>query len=116
MASNRRPGRPTKFNARVAERLVWAISQGYDDYMAAKAVGIGRATLYRWLSDTRPEYRGFQARVAQAEAAAEAAVTANIVEGSKTDWRAGLAWLRARHPERWAVKRAPTPRFRDTRR
>ncbi|MBA3688500.1 MAG: helix-turn-helix domain-containing protein [Chloroflexi bacterium] len=101
MRTRQAVGRPTKFTPLVAERLEWLASQGIERNAAARMVGIGRTTLYRWLNDPRPAFRSWRAHMRQAEASAEVAVTANIVRRSKTDWRAGYAWLKARYPERW---------------
>ena len=96
---NKHPiGRSSKFTPLIAERLEWLASQGFDDDEAARQVGVGRTTLYRWLNDPRPEFREWQARMRQAEAMAEVAIVGNIVRRSATDWRAGYAWLTARHP------------------
>ena len=100
-----RRGRPPKFEGIRVERLTWLLAHGLDRGAAAEEVGIGRATFYRWMVDPRPEYEAFRAAVGQAEAQAEAAVVMNLVKRSETDWRAGLAWLRARYPERWGRPR-----------
>ena len=100
-----RRGRPSKFNRTRLERLAWLLAHGMDRAAAAEDVGIGRATFYRWLNDPRPQFDGLRDAVAIAEAQAEAAVTWNIVKRSETDWRAGLAWLRARNPEQWGTRR-----------
>lgn len=104
--SRRQAGRPTKFDARLAERIVWFISQGVDRYEAAERAGIGRATLYRWLADPRPPFKEFQAQVTIADAQAEAAITWNLVRQSRSNTRAALAWLQAHDPQHWG---APTP-------
>lgn len=98
-----RRGRPTKMDPIVIDRLTWLLAHGMDRGAAAEDVGIGRATFYRWLNDPRPEFDGLRDAVDRAEAEAEMAVTWNIVRRSATDWRAGLAWLRARYPERWGT-------------
>jgi hypothetical protein len=95
------PGRPSTFDQTRAERIVWLVRHGVDMTKAAHDEGIARSTLYRWLDDPRPEFVAFRAAIDQAAAEIEAAVTANIVRASRTDWRAGLAWLRTMHPERW---------------
>jgi hypothetical protein len=77
--------------------------QGIDRYEAAERVGIGRATLYRWLSDRRRPFREFQAQITLAHAQAEAAIAWNLVRQSKSNWRAALAWLQAHDPETWGT-------------
>ena len=106
-----RVGRPTKFDPVLVERLTWLLAHGMERGAAAEDVGIGRATFYRWLNDPRPEFDKLRDAVARAEAEAQAAVTWNIVKRSETDWRAGLAWLRARYPEDWGrPRRSRKPR------
>ena len=100
-ASSRRRGRPSKFTEARAEQILWLVRHGFDDRYAAREVGISRATLYRWLDNPSPEFAAFRKSMLQAEAEAEAAVTVNIVRTSQRDWRAGVTWLRATHPERW---------------
>jgi hypothetical protein len=53
------------------------------------------------MTDARPEFREFRTLVEQAEAEAEVAVVANLVEASRRDYRAALAWLERRAPNRW---------------
>lgn len=100
-----RRGRPSKLDAVRLERLTWLLAHGMDRSAVAHEVGIGRATFYRWLHDDRPDFDALRKAVLRAEAEAEAAVTWNIVHRSKTDWRAGMAWLQARYPERWPPQR-----------
>jgi hypothetical protein len=104
MHSRHSLGRPTKFTPQIAERLEWLASLGFDDDEAARQLGVGRSTLYRWLNDPRPEFREWQAGMVRAEAMAEVAITANMFRRSETDWRAAYTWLKTRHPDRWDPK------------
>jgi transposase len=94
-------GRPTKLTPILAERITWLVAHGVTLQAAAVEVGIGRATLHRWLSDERPAYRRFAEAIDRAEAEAEASMVVTLMRKQRTDWRAAYAWLQARHPERW---------------
>lgn len=71
-------GRPTKLDELRAQRIVDAVRHGNYRETAAAAAGIGRRTLYEWLSDERPLYREFRERVEAAEAACEPELVASI--------------------------------------
>ena len=101
MPSLPKPGRPMKFTPQIAERLEFLASLGFDDDDAARQVGIGRTTLYRWLNDPRPAFREWQARMVRAEASAEVSMTLNMLRRSKTDWRVAWTWLKTHHPDRF---------------
>jgi hypothetical protein len=103
-ASERRPvGRPSKLGPDVTDRLHEALSKGNFRKVAAVYAGISVPTFDRWMADQRPEFRAFRALVEQAEAEAEVAVVGNLVELSKRDHRAGIAWLERRAAERWRL-------------
>jgi hypothetical protein len=94
-------GRPSKLTLPVKDRLLDALAKGNCRSVAAKYAGISIATFGRWMTDPRAEFREFRAVIEQAEAAAEVSVVGNLVELSKRDHRAGIAWLERRAAERW---------------
>ena len=98
-------GRPTKLTPVVHERVVQAIRAGNYAEAAARAAGISPSTYYRWLErgaeEKRGIYRDFSDAVEQAEADAEVHAAAVIRKAMSDDWRAALAYLERRHPERW---------------
>lgn len=77
--------------------------QGNYRNVAALDAGISDPTFHRWMTAERAEFREFRAVVERAEAEAEIAVVGNLVEISKRDYRAGIAWLEQRAPERWRL-------------
>jgi hypothetical protein len=98
-----RPGRPSKQTADLVERLKDAIGLGMPLNRAARAVGIGRTTLFRWLEapDFRDDLKG-------AQAAGELALLGRVRDGAP-GWQ-GSAWLLERRYERWRKKDETTVR------
>ena len=101
------------------ETLVSMLRVGNLPAVAARAAGISRATLYRWLDDARKPRASelhveLSERVAKARAEGQVRLVAEIANAASTDWRAA-AWLLARgYPEEWAqdaarIEIAPTP-------
>jgi len=101
------------------ELLVSMLRVGNLIPVAARAAGVSRATLYRWLDDARRPGASellveLHERVAKARAEGQVRLVAEIASASSTDWRAA-AWLLARgYPEEWAqdatrIEIAPTP-------
>src|SRR5438046_4172454 len=101
MRTGRSPGRPSRLSPEVLTRLFDALQMGNYRNVAAVYAGISEPTFHRWMADPRPEFREFRAVVEQAEAEAEVTVVANLVETSKRDYRAAIAWLERRAPDRW---------------
>ena len=95
--------RPSKLTPEVTERLLHALRTGNARVMACRYAGISEPTFHRWMTDERPEFRKFREVVEQAEATAEVGVVANLVELSKRDHRAAVAWLERKAPERWRL-------------
>ena len=97
--------RPTKLTPEVRERIEKAIRAGSYAQVAARSAGISSSTYYRWLErgaeEKRGIYRDFADAVEQAEADAEVHAAAVIRKAMSDDWRAALAYLERRHPERW---------------
>ena len=107
----RGPGRPSRLNPETVGRFLQAIRVGNYREVAADWAGISHASLYRWLSDPRPQFVAFRRAVVMAEAQVEVEVVANLIRRSATDVRAAEFWLSSRYPGRWAVAR-PRPRGR----
>lgn len=113
--------RPTKLTPEIADLIVAAIRAGSFPEPAARAAGVSPATLYRWKRRGRSEeegpYRDFLETLRRAEGAAEVHAIAVIRKQMPGDWRAALAYLERRHPERWQRNtegkgRKPRPRRR----
>ena len=106
VADSRSPrivGRPSRLTPAVTERLLHAFRTGNARVVACRYAGISEPTFHRWMADDRPEFREFREVVEQAAAAAEVGVVANLVELSKRDHRAAVAWLERKAPERWRL-------------
>src|SRR5438046_7310897 len=103
MRTGRSPGRPSRLSPEVLTRLFDALLKGNCRNVAAVHAGISEPTFHRWMTDPRPEFREFRESVEQAEAGAEVAVVGNLVEASKHDHRAAIAWLERRAAERWRL-------------
>ena len=98
-------GRPPKLTLEVREKIVNAIRQGNYRHVAAQWAGIGSTTFKRWMSLGKVQRRGphasFRAAVLEAEQAAEIMAVSLIMKAAKIDWRAALAFLERKFPERW---------------
>ena len=97
--------RPSKLTAEVSERICRAIRAGNYPATAARAAGIAESTFYRWMEEGRSaesgKYRDFHEAVKRAEAEGEARAVVLISKAMAKDWRAAMALLERRHPERW---------------
>jgi hypothetical protein len=106
--TGRRPGaRPSLATDKLVRKLLGLIRVGLTFESAAAAVGITSRTLRRWRKlGADPEsaltYRELRAKVTEAVFMSEAALVENVSRQSRTDWRAGIALLERRFPERWA--------------
>ena len=110
----------TKLTPQIQEEIVKRLKIGCYAKVVAEAVGIHRATYYRWLERGEKArklkelgkkvpkeekiYCDFCDMVLVAEAEAEVTIVAMIFDQTKTDWRAGLEILARKYPERWARK------------
>ena len=113
----RPPGRPSKFGPEVAKRLLNLLRAGVSARRAARAVGIGEATYFRWLEAgaaprARREFREFreQAEAAADEGVARVTVRLNeLIESNAVPPATRLAaitfYLARRAPEEWGPAR-----------
>ena len=97
--------RPTKLTPQVHERIVRAVRAGNYAEQSARAAGIAASTYYRWLEQGKQAKHGIQRElyeaVKRAEAEAEVHAVAVLRKQMPDDWRAALAYLERRHPQRW---------------
>lgn len=105
-------GRPSKFTPEACEAILLGIRGGNYLNVACELAGVSYRTFRRWMviaedPNGDPAYAEFAAKVAQAEAQAEAANIAVIRQAARPtkarqgDWKAA-AWLEERrHPQRW---------------
>lgn len=95
-------GRRSKRTPAVVSAVLEALAAGHARWPAAALAGIGGTTLARWIEDD-PD---LAARVAQAEALAEANHLAVITRAAEAGtWQAAAWWLERRAPERWGRRR-----------
>ena len=109
--------RPTKLTPERRDRIVKAMGAGNYLEAAARSAGVHPSTVYRWLERAEREpdglYRDFAEEVRRAEADAEVHAVAIVRRAMAEDWKAALAYLERRHPNRLAAGEAerldPTP-------
>jgi len=101
----RNTGRPTKFTPEMTARFLAVIAQGNWRTTACSVVGINKVTLWQWLQKAKAEtagpYRDFLDELVRLEGQVEAKVVENWVTATRTDWRAGQAFLALRWTRRW---------------
>lgn len=113
-----RVGRPLALTKARQRAIVRSMEQGAYLSVAARAAGIHRGTLSRWLKigreaiarrDAGEELTGDSARYAafcdaveEAEAHAEQVLVARWSAETRSDWRAAAELLARRHPDRWS--------------
>lgn len=108
--TSRKPGRPSMLTEDSLTRFLTAVRAGNYRSVAASLCGLSPRTVERWVARGRgkdpnypatPDYVHFVRMLDEAEAAAEALVTSNLVQRTRVDTAAAALWLRTRHPERW---------------
>ena len=86
-----------------------ALEAGNFTTVAVGYAGIGRATFYRWMHRGREAdrgiYRDFYKAVRRAEAKAEVRAVTIVRRHMTKSWRASMAWLERRYPDRWGPPR-----------
>lgn len=108
-----RPGRGTKLTPQVHEKIVRAVRAGSFFSTACLHAGVSPETGWEWLRRGRgederrktPLYAAFAEDIARANADAELRAQTQLVVAGQQDWRANLAYLERRFPERWALRR-----------
>lgn len=105
-AKSKKKGRPLKLTKALQTRICKYIKQG--NYLEQSAVrcGVSKSTFMSWRAKGREEdegvYRDFLDATTRAEAEAEATLVASLTRDP--DWRARLAILSRRYPDRWGKK------------
>jgi transposase len=98
---------PTKLTEAVTDDLVVLLGSGVPVPVAARAVGVSRRTLDRWLREDELRERVEQARATgpvSSESVSEARLVVLLARAAQFDWKAAAWWLERRWPERWALK------------
>jgi hypothetical protein len=97
--------RPTKLTPKATDRILQGIRAGNHVEPACRSAGIAPSTYYSWLArgEREPDgiYGEFCEQLRLAEAEAEVHAVALLRRAMPDDWRAALAYLERRHPERW---------------
>ena len=97
-------GRPLTLTSAVQRRICSAIEAGNFVESAAQLAGVGRSTLYRWLSladSDDKQYRDFRDALLTARAKAEARAVAVIVKSGRRSWQSAAWFLERSFPDRW---------------
>lgn len=92
----------------VQKRIVDAIKAGNYVCVAVRYAGITSSTFYTWCRKGRAEssgkYHEFYEALRQAETYAEIRAVAIIQKQMEGNWRAAVAYLERKFPERWGRK------------
>lgn len=101
-------GRPTKLTPEIQRVIVSAIAKGNTREVAAAAAGIGRTTLFTWMSTgssaTHGPYRDFLNAVKKAESLAVMSMVGIVRHAAGESWQAAAWWLERRYPDEWGRK------------
>lgn len=101
-------GRKSKLTPKLVETILDLLRDGNYDMVAAQAVGISRATFYRWIrlgkDEKDGEYFDFYLAVEQAKAEGEVALLKTIKDASNNrQWQAAAWILERSRPERYSL-------------
>lgn len=97
----------SKWTPAVQEQIVEMMRDGCYLTVAARAMGIGKRTVYEWREKGRKgiePYASFELAVGQAESCAEAESIKRVRAGDK-GWQGNAWYLERRYPDRWALDR-----------
>jgi hypothetical protein len=97
--------RPSKFTPEVRTHILLALRGGSHLTVAAASAGVCEATLHRWLTDRRPQFRAFAADARQAIAEGEVVLVGRIGQAVHRSPGVALKLLERRHPQRWGPGR-----------
>lgn len=115
-----KPGRPTKIEPEIHQKLIESISAGNYLETAASYVGITPATVRNWMrrgakeqarrercldpKDDEAPFLVFYGDITAAMARAEERAVLQIVNAGKEHWQAALSFLERRFPQRWSAR------------
>ena len=86
-------------NAEKFEEVRLIVAASNYTKVALQFVGVGESTFYRWLE--KPENREYRESLRQAGCAGEIGAAGCLTSAARTDWKAAVAYLERRWPERW---------------
>ena len=101
---HRRIGRPRLLTPERAERILDAIGKGATRVEAARAAGVHKATVLRWMQEGEAAESGllrdFHDRVREADAAVSLAMCQVVTTAAHNgSWQAAAWWLERRRPD-----------------
>jgi hypothetical protein len=112
-------GRPTLCTEAITERIAQLMRGGNTIHASCHASGIGVSTYHHWMERGEADeeagkdpgyetgqspYLDFRDRVTRSTAESEALLTKYVQSAAERDWRAAIALLERRFPERWSQK------------
>lgn len=104
--TKRGKGRPSKFDADAADKIITALRSGAFRKVAAAWAGVSSSTLRAWLVEGRAKpnsaYGIFRRKVQEAEHAAEIMVGAVAFKAASSDPAYALPYMRVRWRKRWS--------------
>lgn len=102
-------GRKSKLTPELVEIIVKLLKDGNYDIVSAQAVGITRATFYRWIrrgkEEKEGEYFEFYRAIEQAKATGETELLKIIRNASARAWQAAAWILERSRPERYSLRK-----------
>lgn len=99
-----------KISREIIAKLAANVATGAPWDACARAAGIGTATFRRWRADSVDAPEGsllaeLREALERAEGEAELALVAIVRDAAPSDWRAAIALLERRWPDRWSQRR-----------
>ncbi len=114
MSTIRRGRKRSKLSEELIEEVCQIVREGNYVQTAIKALGIKQSTFYYWLKKGREGKNKLCKKLvekldeAMAEAERACVLVLRAAAISERDWKAALAWLERRFPERWGRKEPRT--------
>lgn len=95
------PGRPTKFNETLTQKILDYAEQGLTDEQIAETLGINPCSIYLW-KNKHPEFsKALKDAKDAADGLVETSLFQNAMAGNVT---AQIFWLKNRRPTEWRDK------------
>lgn len=108
------PGRPTKLDDALGEKICESVKAGIGVARAAELAGVARRTVFHWLAKGRRDdqagranvYTRFLHKYEESSASAIAICEGTVLHAAvhKRDWRAAVTYLERRVPNEWGRK------------
>lgn len=98
-------GRPSKLTPAVSRCVLEVLERAGSRSLAARTAGVDPVSVHRWVAwgdEGREPFASFAVAVRCAEAKAEAAMLARVVQAGAEDWRASAWVLERRFRRSWS--------------